>query len=66
MKNNFRFIGLVLLLTIILISFESCASRCKQQRRYWNNHRCVMIETKDTTQFVIANNQIVMFEKNPY
>ena len=66
MKNNFRFIALVLLLSIILTSFESCASRCGQQRRYWNNHRCVMIETKDTAQYAFANNQIVMFEKNPY
>ena len=66
MKNNLKFIGLVLLLSIILTSFESCASRCGQQRRYWNNHRCVMIETRDTAQFAFANNQIVMYEKNPY
>ena len=66
MKNNFRFIAIIVLLTIVLTSLESCGSACARQHRYWNTHRCVMIETKDTAQFAFANNQIVMFEKNAY
>ena len=66
MKNIFKFIGLVLLLTIVLTSLESCGSACARQHRYWNTHRCVMIETKDTAQFAFVNNQIVIFERNSY
>lgn len=29
------------ILLVIVFTMESCASRCKQQRRYWSNHRAV-------------------------
>ena len=29
------------ILLVIIFTMESCASRCKQQRRYWSNHRAV-------------------------
>ena len=64
--KSFRPYAIAIALFLIWITCQSCASRCGQQRRYWNNHRCVMIETKDTAQYAFANNQIVMFEKNAY
>jgi hypothetical protein len=31
----------MLLFILIVMSLESCASRCGQQKRYWNTHRVV-------------------------
>ena len=32
---------IVVVILLIALSLESCASRCKQQRRYWSTHRAV-------------------------
>lgn len=37
---NKKVIAIVALL-LVVITLESCASRCGQQRRYWARHRCV-------------------------
>lgn len=31
----------IVALLLIALTLESCASRCKQQRRYWSTHRAV-------------------------
>jgi len=33
----------IIIIALVLIGFclQSCASRCKQQRRYWSTHRAV-------------------------
>lgn len=38
-KSYAVFIIYLILMTSMLVS--SCASRCGQQRRYWNTHRAV-------------------------
>jgi hypothetical protein len=38
--KHFKSYALVALL-VIALTLESCASRCKQQRRYWSTHRAV-------------------------
>ena len=30
-----------IMLFVIVVSLESCASRCGQQKRYWSKHRYV-------------------------
>ncbi len=32
---------IVVVLLLIALALESCASRCGQQRRYWSKHRAV-------------------------
>lgn len=41
MKKDFRPYAIAIVLFLIIVMMESCASRCKQQRRYWNIHRAV-------------------------
>jgi len=31
----------IIALLLFVVTLESCASRCKQQRRYWSTHRAV-------------------------
>lgn len=42
MKNK-RNVLYLASIAILIWSCTSCASRCKQQRRYWNNHRVVEV-----------------------
>jgi len=44
---------------LLMNSIVGCSSHCKM-KRHWRNHRCVYQETKIDTQFVVANNQIVI------
>jgi hypothetical protein len=37
---NKKVIAIIALL-LVIVTLESCASRCKQQKRYWAKHRCV-------------------------
>lgn len=34
-------IYIVVIILLIALTLESCASRCAQQRRYWSTHRAV-------------------------
>jgi len=45
-------------------ALTSCASRCKQQRRYWNTHRVVQVPNDTLPNYFYHNNQIVMVYKN--
>ncbi len=39
--KSFRSYAIAIVLFLIIIAMESCATRCGQQRRYWNTHRAV-------------------------
>lgn len=44
MKNQkIKIYSIYVIYIVLLVSMltTSCASRCKQQRRYWNTHRVV-------------------------
>ena len=39
--KSFKPYAIAIALFLLIILMESCASRCQQQRRYWNTHRAV-------------------------
>jgi hypothetical protein len=42
MKKDFRPYAIAIVLFLVVVMLESCATRrCGQQRRYWNTHRAV-------------------------
>jgi hypothetical protein len=41
MKKDFRPYAIAIVLFLVIVMMESCASRCQQQKRYWRTHRAV-------------------------
>jgi hypothetical protein len=64
MKKDFRPYAIAIVLFLVVVMMESCASRCKQQRRYWNTHRVVQVPNDTLPNYFYHNNQIVMVYKN--
>lgn len=64
MKKDFRPYAIAIVLFLITVMMESCASRCAQQRRYWSRHRVVEVTNDTLPSYFYANNTIVMVEKN--
>jgi hypothetical protein len=44
---------------LLMNSIVGCSSHCGM-KKHWKNHRCVYQETQKDTQYVFANNQIVI------
>lgn len=62
--KSFKPYAIAIILLVILLTMESCASRCARTRRYWERHRVVNVTHDTIPGYFYANNQIVIVEYN--
>ena len=60
----FRPYAIAIVLFLIIVMMESCATRCGQQRRYWNTQRVVKVVNDTFPDYFSANNIIVMVDRS--
>ena len=58
---NILKVVVVIAFLLLMNSIVGCSSYCGM-RKHWKNHRCVHQETQIDTQYVFANNQIVILK----